>query len=142
MWGSGPGSTLFTYDDNNTGTVIAYCFAPIEGFSAMGKYIGNNSNDGPFVYCGFRPRFIIQKYTDSASNLALRDTERAPDIQPIYHTLIGETNEAESTNQNWSYDFLSNGFKVRTTQTNQNDNNGNFIWVAFAEAPFKTARAR
>ena len=128
---------------NGTGNnYIMYCWTTIPGYSSFGVYTGNNSTDGPFVYTGFRPRFILQKRIDAAGNWAMRDTERAPDGQPVYHTLIGETDEAESSNSAWSYDFLSNGFKVRTTQENQNDNNGQFLYCAWAENPFKTARAR
>ena len=128
---------------NGTGNdYIMYCWTAIAGHSSFGKYIGNGSSDGPFVYTGFRPKFILQKRIDAAGNWAMRDTERAPDGQPVYHTLIGESSEVESNNQSWSYDFLSNGFKVRTTQDNQNINNGQFLYCAWAEHPFKTARAR
>ena len=128
---------------NNSGnTYMLYAWTAITGYSAFGKYIGNNSSNGPFIWTGFRPKFILQKRMDDAGNWAIRDTNRAPEVQAVWNTLIAESSEVESTNQNWSYDFLSNGFTVRTTQSNQNASGGEFIYAAFAEHPFKTARAR
>jgi hypothetical protein len=119
---------------------IAYCFAPVEGYSAFGSYTGNGSSDGPFIYTGFRPRFILQKRTDTAgSSWQILDTERDP-FNLMNSPLLPESNSAEVTADR--FDSLSNGFKIRTSNGGQNASGGSFIYAAFAEHPFKTARAR
>jgi hypothetical protein len=120
--------------------MIAYCFAPVESFSAFGSYTGNGSSDGPFIYTGFRPRFILQKRTDTAgSSWQILDTERDP-FNLMNSPLLPESNSAEVTADR--FDSLSNGFKIRTSNGGQNASGGSFIYAAFAEHPFKTARAR
>jgi hypothetical protein len=126
---------------NNSGDdYIAYCFTPVEGYSAFGSYTGNGSTDGPFIYTGMRPRFILQKRTDTAgSSWQILDTERDP-FNLMNSPLLPESNSAEVTADR--FDSLSNGFKIRTSNGGQNASGGSFIYAAFAEHPFKTARAR
>jgi hypothetical protein len=144
-----PTSTLFSVA-NDTGVngindaMVAYCFAPVEGYSAFGSYTGNGSTDGPFVYTGFRPRWVMIKRTDLVSTTIgwrIMDTARMPsntgDIGPV---LAADSTGAE--NQYSVVDLLSNSFKVRVTDGNLNVNGGTYIYAAFAENPFKTARAR
>jgi len=137
-----PTSTLITlgtstYTNANTGTFVAYCFAPISGFSAFGSYTGNGSADGPFVYLGFRPKFWMGKRTDSTSSWIIMDSSRNT------YNVIGEYLLPNSSNAEASatiIDFLSNGVKFRGTSNN--DSGSTWIYAAFAENPFKNALAR
>ena len=151
-WGTAePSSTVFgTYTGshpwaNNYDDMVAYCFAPVEGYSAFGSYVGNNSSDGPFVYTGFRPKFVLIKNTTNSGNWNLFDASRST-YNATGHLLLPNSTNSEYT-QNPYNDFLSNGFKVRTTDSgktglNANQSNDTYIYAAFAEHPFKTARAR
>jgi hypothetical protein len=140
-----PTSTVFTIAGsavyNNGDPYVAYCFAPISGFSAFGSYTGNGSADGPFVYLGFRPRYILIKRTDVADAWAIKDTARDP-YNVDDSVLKAETSDAESTSTFWHIDELSNGFKLRNLGSTFNNSGGNYIYAAFAENPFKNALAR
>ena len=127
-----------TYD-NNSGSMIAYCFAPVEGYSAMGSYTGNGSADGPFVYTGFRPAFLLARRSDATQNWIIVDGERSPS-NVVNKGIYADLTNAEQTSNRC--DFLSNGFKIRTNNGELNTNNGAYIYLAFAEHPFNTARAR
>ena len=148
IWNStAPTSTLLTlgtstYSNANTSTYVAYCFAPVAGYSAFGSYTGNGSADGPFVYLGFRPRFVITKSYDAtagAGDWTIHDTSRSS-----YNTadlrLFANASDAESTSE--AMDMNSNGFKIRATNSNCNTSGGGYIYMAFAENPFKYANAR
>ena len=141
-----PTSTTFTAgssaDTNNNGDeMIAYCFAPVEGFSAFGSYTGNGSTDGPFVFTGFRPRWIMFKNTTSAIGWYMLDTQR--DEHNVSNTfLFANTSGAEGNASTSLVDILSSGFKLRGTGDTVNASSANYIYAAFAEHPFKTARAR
>jgi hypothetical protein len=120
---------------------VAYVFAPVAGYSFFGSYTGNGSADGPFVYCGFRPKLIIGKRVDAMENWIIYDTSRnsfnvaSAQLQP-------NGSIAEFTG-NALIDFNSNGFKFRSTNSvNGNSAGGTHIFAAFAETPFKYARAR
>ena len=120
------------------GTYVAYCFAEVPGFSRFGSYTGNGSTDGPFQYLGFAPAFIMLKRTDSTGNWSMYDRARSPknaDTKVLYPNLSNA--EDASTDH---FDWLSNGFKMKST--NQNTNGGTFIYMAFAESPFKNSLAR
>jgi hypothetical protein len=120
--------------------MIAYCFAPVEGYSAFGSYTGNGSSDGPFVFTGFKVAFLLTKRTDTSENWEIRDSTRNP-YNRTNLTLFPHSSGAEDTGS-VDFDFLSNGFKVRNTNGSTNANGGTYIYAAFAEHPFKTARAR
>jgi len=143
-----PGATTFAlpgtgYGSNNSGaTYVAYCFAQVAGYSAFGSYTGNGSSDGPFVYLGFRPKFVMIKRTDSSDDWILLDTSRSTyNVSSL--TLYANGSYAEDSNvTNRSLDFLSNGFKIRSSGVYINASGGNFIYMAFAENPFKYANAR
>jgi hypothetical protein len=119
---------------------VAYCFSAVAGYSAFGSYTGNGSADGPFVYTGFRPRFVIIKCTSDAGQVwLLLDTSRST-YNVASENLIPNESSVESTNPR--LDFLSNGIKIRNTYGNQNTNGSTYIFMAFAEVPFRSALAR
>jgi hypothetical protein len=143
-----PTSSVFSI--GITGTVndsannyVAYCWAEIAGFSKFGSYTGNGSADGPFVFTGFRPKYILIKRTDSSTggNWSVLDSS-VNSFNVATNILTPNTADAES-NQNW-LDLLANGFKVRYNAANQqiNTNGGTYIYAAYAENPFKNANAR
>ena len=118
---------------------VAYCFAEIAGFSKFGSYTGNGSADGPFVFCGFRPRFVMFKRTDTTANWRILDTSR--------DTYNAEQSELYPNLSNVegvfsAIDGLSNGFKIRNIDTAYNATGGTYIFAAFAEVPSKYALAR
>ena len=125
--------------NTNNDTYIAYLFSEVEGFSKFGSYTGNGSSDGPFVWCGFRPALVISKNTGGTGNWTILDNQREGynvDNDPLFPNL----SNAEGTTD--LFDFLSNGFKTRSTDSSVNTSGTNYIFAAFAEAPFKYARAR
>ena len=142
-----PTSTVFSLGSaiNDANTYVAYCFAPVVGYSSFGSYVGNASSDGPFVYTGFRPRWImIKNATLSGGNWRLIDTARETynvGWMDLYaNDSTGETaHSAGTTNQ---VDILSNGFKLRDALNETNRNGDTLVWAAFAENPFQYARAR
>jgi len=122
--------------------MVVYCFTNVEGFSRFGGYTGNGSTDGPVVYTGFKPAFIILKRTNSAQEWQMYDNERDP-YNVANHKLEPNSTSAESilTTDN-NLDFLSNGFKLRQGNGGMNASGSTYIYMAFAESPFKTATAR
>jgi hypothetical protein len=119
---------------------VAYCWAEVEGFSAFGKYTGTGSADGPFVYCGFRPAYILTKRIDSGGEWYIVDNKRSPYNPTTSATLEADDASAEGAAgaNSGKYDFLSNGFKVRAT--NGSDFNGSgatFIFAALLKHPFQ-----
>ena len=151
VWGNtSPNSTTFgvgwtsgsVYTNQNTVTYAAYCWAPISGFSAMGSYTGNGSADGPFIYCGFRPRWIMLKDSSAVLNWIMYDTSRDP--YNVSQALIKPNlADAETTGDTRFYmDILSNGFKIKTNWAGWNTSGDTIIYAAFAENPFKISRAR
>jgi len=143
-----PSATLFSVganggDSNNTsgGSTIAYCFHSVDGYSKVGSYTGNGNADGTFVYTGFRPAFVMIKRTDSANSWHIIDTQRDTDNIAQY-PLLADTSGAESSYAGSYYDVLSNGFKMRNTYADHNADGGTYIYLAFAETPFKYSNAR
>jgi len=133
----GPRDTTNTSGDN----YIAYCWAPVSGFSAFGSYVG--SQNFPFVYCGFRPRYLLIKPTNLASGWQVYDSERSQfNVADKYLAPHAADAEVTSTNNN-QFDFLSNGFVPRGVADSGSNYTGyNFLYCAFAEHPFKTSRAK
>jgi hypothetical protein len=143
-----PTSTVFSQQGNGTwhpigATCVAYCWTPIAGFSAFGKYTGNGSADGPFTYVGFRPKFVIIKRTDTAGfDWCMYDTSRSPSNVVIIQ-LFANTAQSESGIGSDNFlDILSNGFKNRNTAADKNASGGTYIYMAYAENPLKNALAR
>jgi len=125
---------------------IAYCFSEVDGFSKFGSYTGNGSTDGPFVYTGFRPAFVMVKGSTFTSNWNLVDDARntfnitdnilRPNLPNV--EIDGSAQGANSL----IFDFLSNGFKLRYSTGDINGSSQTFIYMAFAENPFKYSNAR
>jgi hypothetical protein len=141
-----PTSSVFSISTgnsvNNSGqTYIAYCFANIENYSKVGSYTGNGSTDGTFVYTGFRPAWVMIKRTDSANSWFVFDNQRDSHNFNIRY-LNPNSSSAEAVGTTGYNDFLSNGFKIRTSGTFSNANGGTYIYLAFAENPFKYSNAR
>lgn len=127
---------------NGNGTdYVAYCFSSVEQYSSIGKYIGSGTVDGPYVYTGMRPRWIMFKRTSSTGSWRIHDTER--ETYNVQDSLLfpNETT-IETSNSQYRIDILSNGFKIRNANSNFNNTNNNYFYVAFAEHPFKNSRAR
>ena len=123
-------------------THVAYCFAPVVGYSSFGSYTGNGSADGPFIYTGFRPKFILVKNTSVSGAWEIYDSVRNP-YNVMALTLLPNASDAEITASNGvRIDFTSNGFKWRDSGSSINGNGNTIIWAAFAESPFAYARAR
>jgi hypothetical protein len=150
-WNStAPSSTVFTLGNSNTinqssETFVAYCFAQVAGYSAFGSYTGNGSTDGVFVYTGFRPKYWLIKRTDSADYWVTDNSVTSP-YNPATKYLLPSTSDAEGdTGSNTAgqlMDVLSNGFKLRNTNSGRNASGGTYIYMAFAENPFKYSLAR
>ena len=126
----------------SSGTMISYCFANIEGYSKVGSYTGNGNNDGPFVFTGFRPAFILVKDTSVGNGWRIADNKRPADFNVINESLSPSSAATASTSDGDRIDFLSNGFKCRSSAGQYNDNNSVYIYLAFAEQPFKFSNAR
>ena len=120
---------------------IAYCFTNIEGYSKVGQYSGNNDADGPFIYTGFRPAWLIIKRTDDTKNWHLTDNKRDTHNRSITR-LFPNLSDDENAASGYAIDLVSNGIKIRNTDTDTNASGGTYIYTAFAEMPFKYANAR
>jgi hypothetical protein len=128
--------------NTNAVNYVAYCFAAVPGYSAFGSYTGNGSADGPFVYTGFRPRWVMIKNTIvGTDSWQIWDTARNTFIITQNHVYPNLAN-AETSGTGFYIDILSNGFKIRTTNTSSNGSGNLLIYAAFAENPFKNALAR
>jgi len=117
-------------------TYIAYCFAEKKGYSKFGTYTGNGNSDGTFVFCGFRPAWVMIKRTDTTSDWNIMDNKRAVSVNPNTKELYANSNQAEATGGQTIRDYLSNGFKLRGTSGGTNASGGTYIYMAFAESPF------
>jgi hypothetical protein len=119
---------------------IAYCWAEIENFSKFGSYVGNGNADGPFVYCGFKPAIIIFKNISAVGNWVMKSNHISSN--PNGYTLLPDASDTEYAPNNTEIDFLSNGFKNRTTSSLVNGSGNTIIFAAFAESPFQTANSK
>ena len=127
-----PTSSVFSIGNewNNGSELMAYCFAEIKGFSSFGKYTGNGNANGAFIYTGFKPAMVISKTTGSG-DWRIFDNKRNT-INPTNAILYPSDPAAEGTET--FGDFLSNGFKLRSA--NSNSNGQDYVYMAFAEEPF------
>ena len=141
-----PTSTVWTVGTNgevnrSTSTYVGYIWAEISGFSKFGSYTGNGSADGPFVYTGFRPKFILLKSTTTAgSNWWIYDTARST-FNAADSLLFPNLSNAEYSG-GVELDILSNGFKFRNFSNDGNKSGDTFIYAAFAENPLKYSLGR
>ena len=117
----------------NGGNMLAYCFAPIQGYSKIGSYTGNGNADGTFIYTGFKPRFFMLKGTGNVSSWCMYDTARDPINQASQKIWANENNAEQSTG---AMDFLSNGIKMRINDNDFNGSGYQYLYMAFAENPF------
>ena len=137
-----PTSTVFSVSDdthvnNGSDTYVAYCFANVQGYSKFGSYAGNNSTNGPFVYTGFTPAWVMIKRTDGGTNnWPIWDYQRGG-YNGARAELYANLTNAEATDS--AIDILSNGFKLRNASTEWN-NGTNYIYMAFAEHPFVSSK--
>jgi len=128
----------------DAGTYICYAWSPIKGYSKFGRYYANYSADGPFIYTGFKPAWVMIKNTAQSTNWEMYDVKRNPGN--VANLKLGANRDAAengsdlgNTSQN-NIDILSNGFKVRTANTDTNYNSGDILaYMAFAENPFVTS---
>ena len=135
-----PSSTVFGIANdfwvNSASTnYLAYCFAEKQGYSKFGKYVGNGSTNGTFVYTGFKPAFVILKRTNTTSNWIIMDNKRNT-FNEMESRLFPNLANAEQTQSTYGLDFLSNGFKLRDTVSQSNGSSSTYIYMAFAENPF------
>jgi hypothetical protein len=144
MWGStgmtstlcGFGAGISAYSNN---PMIAYCFAEVKGFSKFGSYTGNGSTDGTFIYTGFKPAFVMMKNASQSGKWLMMDNKRPTSGgNPNNARLFADVGNVESTASNM-IDILSNGFKLRTSDTDHNASGDINIYMAFAENPFVTS---
>ena len=146
MNNTAPTASVFTQGDQGFVGVsgrdyISYCFHDVDGYSKIGKYVGNGNANGPFVHCGFRPAFVIFKKTNAARSWPIQDSKRIG-YNPANAALFADLSEAEYAVAAREIDITSNGFKIRTTAASHNTSNDNYIFMAFAESPFKHSNAR
>jgi len=122
-------------------TYVAYCFAQVAGYSAMGSYVGNDSADGTFIYTGFRPAFVLYKKATGTDGWLIYDSKR--NSYNVADALLQpNTSGAEAVSAPGSIDIVSNGFKQRNANNIGNSSSFTYIYMAFAESPFKYANAR
>ena len=147
-WGStptAPTSTVFTVGSNNAHNgsgddFVAYCFHSVQGYSKIGSYTGNGNADGPFIYTGFKPAWVMVKETTSGNtnDWNIYDSKRST-FNSMDDILEANLSDAEGTGRA-DIDFLSNGFKQRNTHADSNRSGGTFIYMAFAESPFVSSK--
>ncbi|MDP6770015.1 MAG: LamG domain-containing protein, partial [Anaerolineales bacterium] len=143
---TGKSSTTLTLNgasvNTNTNTYISYCFHSVDGYSKVGSYTGNGDNDGTFVYTGFRPMWVMAKCSNASASWLMTDSVRFP-YNVTDDPLFANESSAETNSSTYAIDILSNGFKCRGVNNNTNNSsNDTYIYLAFAESPFKTANAR
>jgi len=145
-----PTSTVFSLGAGSggnfpTANYVAYCFSAVAGYSAFGSFSGNGSADGPFVYTGFRPAFVMAKLSSATGDWNMvddmRQTYNDASGNPVLRANLSNTEEDVDTMQG-QMDILSNGFKLRSNNSSLNANGGTIIYAAFAKSPFKFSNAR
>ena len=121
--------------DNDTSQEIIYAFKSIKGFSKFGRFTGTGSSNGPFIYTGFKPAFIITRRASGATgDWQLYDNKRTP-FNVADTILFPNGNTADSQADGYAMDILSNGFKIRTDNSNKNNSGSDYIYLAFAAVP-------
>jgi hypothetical protein len=119
-----------------------YCFAEVEGYSKFGSYTGNGNANGTCIYTGFKPKMVIIKTTSASFDWVILDTERNP-YNLVHDVLYPSLANAEADATTYaSFDAVANGFKLRNAHQYTNYNGYNYIYMAFAENPFKNSTAR
>ncbi len=140
-WGNqNPTSSVFTLGQNTNlnaddDTYVAFCFVSIQGYSKFDGYTGNGNADGPFVYTGFKPAWVVVKKTSATHSWQTQYNSQG--YNPVKYTIKLDTTDSDATEN--SMDFYSNGFKLRTTGNGHNTADGTYAYMAFAEQPFVTS---
>ena len=138
-----PTSTIFTVNNSgalneNSKTYVAYLWSEKQGYSKFGGYTGNGSTDGTFVYTGFAPAWLMVKCTSGTKGWHIHDSKR-PSYNPATNKLSAESNSVEGTGSEFTLDLLSNGFKCRSGDNEQNGDGDTYVYMAFAESPFTSS---
>jgi hypothetical protein len=146
IWNTAPTSTVFGVGTNNRANgngdaMIAYCFAEVKGFSKFGSYTGNGSTDGTFVYTGFKPAYVMIKQTNTSGNDWYVYDNKRETYNFMNNILRPNTADADTITTVVSLDFLSNGIKMRGTNTGMNGSGSTYIYMAFAENPFVSSKS-
>jgi hypothetical protein len=139
------GSTATAVNYQSGDAYVAYCWTPIAGYSSFGSYIGNGSTDGPFLYLGFRPKYLLLKCTTTGG--AGYDWYVLDSVRNAYNFVDNYlypnySNAEAASGANFSFDFVSNGIKIRGNGNGQNQNGQTYAYACWAENPFKNALAR
>ena len=130
-------TSTFTQGNGTDNEFIMYMWANVQGYSKFGNYTGNGNADGPFIYLGFKPAWILVKETDNTNEWRMYDNKRGP-YNPNAALLYANDAQAESSTGH-PLDFLANGWKIRGTTTDHNRVSSNYVYAAFAENPFVTS---
>ena len=133
-----PTNTVFSVGDKgdtNYGTMVAYCFAEVESYSKIGSYVGNGSSDGPFIYTGFRPAWLMIKDTTGSLDAWYINDNKRNTYNVVNGRLMANLANDEATALNIC-DFTANGFKIRTNDSGWNTSGSTYIFMAFSENPF------
>ena len=139
-----PTSSVFTVGtgsvvNRNSSTYVYYLFSEKQGFSNFGKYVGNNDVDGPFVYLGFKPAWVMVKRTSGTNSWCIFDNKRSVGSNPNNPRLYANnTNASEGASDEAFFDILSNGFKLRGAQPDINAA-ATYVYIAFADNPLVTS---
>ena len=140
-----PTNTVYsvsTGGHNDSGvTLINYLWTAIPGYSAFGTYEGNGNANGPYIHTGMTPHWILFKNIDSGEHWQLMENT-IDTTNPVSSAFYANLQNAQETNAAFDVDFLSNGFKVRNTNSTMNTSGETYVYACFARNPFKTARAR
>ena len=144
FWGdTAPTSSVFTVKDGNDVNengeeFIAFCFKSIKGYSKFGSFVGTGNSNGPFIWTGFSPAFIIGKNADKDDDWFMLDNKRDT-FNPVDQRLQPNSRGTESTVTSLGIDFLANGFKLKGATGQYNVSGQTTIYMAFAESPFVTS---
>ena len=136
-----PTSSVFSLGSSNNAndntTMIAYCFAEKQGYSKFGSYTGNGNADGPFVYTGFKPAFVMAKKSSGTEDWSITDNKM--NTFNVCNNKLRPNSTSQQSTGNAHIDFLSNGFKWKSTSGEFNASSSTYIYMAFAENPFTTS---
>ena len=144
-----PTSTVFRLGGSNSAVdakingngknILAYLFRSIQGYSKINTYIGSGSTNGTFVYTGFKPAWVLYKKSSAAENWHIVDNKRDT-LNPNSFAIDANNANAEANDANLQMDFLSNGFKLRTSHSTANGSGATYIYYAVAESPFCSSK--
>jgi hypothetical protein len=139
-----PSSTVITLGGNDgvskaSTNYVCYAWTEIQGYSKFGSYTGNGNADGPFVYTGFKPAWLLIKESSGVEDWRLYDNKRSP-LNVMDDQLFPNSTSSEATSSSYNLDFLSNGFKLRSSHGGYNTSSDIYVYMAFAEHPFVSSK--